>query len=99
MIREVQNVLIFSIGTAEQSLNETQPHVVVKLVEGRKKRLKLLENTLIGRMKDIDQRSAETCAVNTAHLEGFQKKAVDNSKVAETMTKAAATKLLDILKI
>ena len=69
-------MLIFSIGTAEQSLNESQPHVVVKLVEGRKKRLKLLESTLAGRMKDIDQRSPvlpsvmELPAVLTCHTLG-----------------------------
>ncbi len=90
---------MFSINTAEQSLNEAQPHVVAKLVEGRKKRLKLLEHSIGGRMREIDQRSKETCAVNSAHLEGFQKKASDNSKVAELMTKAAVAKLTDMLRV
>ena len=96
--REVQNILAFSLSTAEQSLNETQPHVVTKLVEGRRKRLKLLEFTLSGRMRDIDQRSAETCVVNSTHLEAFHKKAVDNCKTAEGMTKAATDKVFSVLK-
>eukprot|EP01034_Spumella_vulgaris_P022863 gene22863-29040_t len=98
-LKEVQSILIFSINTAEQSLSESQPHVVAKLVEGRKKRLKLLEHTIGGRMREIDQRSSETCAVNSAHLEGFQKKAQENSRVAELMTRAAAAKLADMLRV
>ncbi len=90
---------MFSINAAEQSLNEAQPHVVAKLVEGRRKRLKLLEHSVSGRMREIDQRSKETCAVNSAHLEGFQKKATENSRVAELMTRAAVAKLADMLRV
>jgi hypothetical protein len=44
------------------------------LVESRTKRLKLLEKAAKEKRKDIDQRSAETCAVNSTHLEGFKTK-------------------------
>ena len=74
--KEIQNALSFSLSTAEQSLQESQPHVVTKLVEGRNKRLKILEKSLHERKRDLDQRSAETCAVSSAHLDGFQVKAV-----------------------
>ena len=96
--REIQNILTFSLSTAEQSLNEVQPHVVLKLVQGREKRLKLLESSTNGRRKDLDQRSADTCAVNSAHLDGFQKKAMANNNVAKEMTQAATRKLLAILQ-
>ncbi len=96
--REIQGVLQFSVKTAEQSLSEVQPHVVVKLVEGRQKRLKLIQMAANGRMKDIDQRSAELCAGNSAHLLTFQKKAEENNKIAEQMTKEVTEKLLQIFQ-
>jgi 16S rRNA G527 N7-methylase RsmG len=80
-------------------LSELQPHVVVKLIEGRGKRIKFLEQALRAKMKDIEQRSLETCAVNAAHLEQFQKKATDNEKTAEAMTAAAAQNVLKHLLI
>jgi hypothetical protein len=99
LCREVQSILTFSLSTAEQSLNEVLPHVVVKLVQGREKRLKLLEQTTNGRRRDLDQRSADTCAVNSAHLDGFQKKAATNNAAAQEMTHAATRRLLSILQI
>ena len=72
--------------------------MVLKLVQGREKRLKLLESSTNGRRKDLDQRSADTCAVNSAHLDGFQKKAMANNNVAKEMTQAATRKLLAILQ-
>ena len=90
---------MFSLNTAEQSLAEAQPHTVAKLVEGRNKRIKLIEHSYKGKMKDIEQRSAETCAVNSNHLENFQKKAIDNEKNAEAMTKNATDSLLAALKM
>lgn len=95
----MQSILTFSLSTAEQSLNEVLPHVVVKLVQGREKRLKLLEQTTNGRRRDLDQRSADTCAVNSAHLDGFQKKAASNNAAAKEMTHAAVTRLLGILRV
>ncbi len=71
---------------------------MVKLVQGREKRLKLLESSTNGRRKDLDQRSADTCAVNSAHLDGFQKKAMANNNLAKEMTQAATKKLLAILQ-
>lgn len=96
--REIQSILTFSLSTAEQSLNEVQPHVVVKLVQGREKRLKLLDSSTNSRRKDLDQRSADTCAVNSAHLDGFQKKAAANNNIAKEMTHAATKKLLALLR-
>jgi hypothetical protein len=96
--REVQGILTFSLSTAEQSLNDVLPHVVVKLAQGREKRLKLLEQTTNGRRRDLDQRSADTCAVNSAHLDGFQKKAATNNAMAKEMTHAAVKKLMSILQ-
>lgn len=97
--REVQGILTFALSTAEQSLNDVQPHVVVKLVQGREKRLKLLEQATQGRRRDLDQRSADTCAVNSAHLDGFQKKAATNNVAAKEMTHAATKRLLGLLQL
>lgn len=98
-VREVQNILCFSLNTAEQSLTDTQPHVVVKLIEGRNRRLKSLDFLLSNKMKDIEQRSIETCAVNTTHLEAFSKKALDNSLLADEMTQISFDRLNQILKL
>ncbi len=73
--KDLNNVLSFSLQTAEEVLQEAQPHVVTKLLESRTKRMKSLEKAASERRKEVDQRSAETCAVNTQHLEGFQLKA------------------------
>ncbi|KAJ1432257.1 hypothetical protein B484DRAFT_429964 [Ochromonadaceae sp. CCMP2298] len=97
-IKEVQSILTFSLNTAEQSLSEAQPHVVAKLVQGRLKRLKLLEQSTHGRLRDLDQRSADTCAVNSAHLDAFKQKAATNNAAAKEMTHAATKKLLAILR-
>ena len=58
----------------------------------------MLEQNNQLRKRDLDQRSADTCAVNSAHLDGFQKKAEANNIVAKEMTHAATKKLLGILK-
>ena len=57
--REVQNVLTFSIGAAEQNMLETQQAAVVKLRESRAKRLQQLEDVVRKRLREIDIRSAE----------------------------------------
>ena len=77
------NILLFSLKTAEQSLAEVQPHVVVKLQEGRSRRLQLLETTARENRKDINQRSMETCTFSSTHLADFEVKAATKSKVAE----------------
>jgi electron transfer flavoprotein alpha/beta subunit len=74
-IREAIGILTFSLNTAEQSLSESLPQVVSKLQEGRSKRLRKLEQQAGEHKKQIDQRSAETCVMNSAHLEEFQNKA------------------------
>ena len=73
------------------------PHVVVKLSQGRTKRMKLLEHELRGRLKDVEQRSADTCAVSSQHLEAFQTKAERNSLLAMEMTHAAVEKMKRLL--
>jgi len=85
---DICNVLSFSLNTAEQALHETQPQVVAKLSEGRSKRLKIIEKQSNERKRDIDQRSAETCAVSSNHLEAFKAKAIEASRVAATNTAA-----------
>lgn len=90
-------MLTFALGAAEQALNETAPHTVTKLVEGRNKRIKLIEQMSQGRLKDIAQRSADLCNGNTIQLEGFQAKAIENRKIAADMSKAAAEKLKSLL--
>lgn len=81
--RDVTNVLSFSLKTAEQTLAETMPELTNKLVEGRNKRLKELEKISIERGKDIDQRSAETNAMSSSHLETFRSKAANKLKLAQ----------------
>ena len=49
--------------------------VVAKLSEGRSKRMNFLNKQHKSAVKDIEQRSAETCAMSTTALETFQKKA------------------------
>ena len=72
---EVNNVLTFCLKTVETTLLETQPQVVIRVAEGRGKRLKTLERSNLSRNRDIEQRSTETLALGTAALEGFQIKA------------------------
>lgn len=99
-LKEVQNILTFALNTAEQSLNELQPHVVVKLMEGRTNRIAQVEKLYRGKLKDVEQRSMETCnIVSGVHLEAFQKKATENEKTAEDMTKTATDALMELLVI
>ena len=65
----------FCLETAEQMLQDINPSLIIKVKESRYKRLQLLEREIKERRKDIEQRSLETCTVNTAHLETFQLKA------------------------
>lgn len=95
---DICNVLSFSLNTAEQALTETQPQVVAKLVEGRTKRLKAIEKQSNERKKDIDQRSAETCAVSSSHLEAFKVKAIEASRLASIDTAAAIQDLQTALR-
>ena len=77
------NVLSFSLKTAEQSLSEVNPDLTNRLVEIRNKRLKELEKISLGKARDIDQRSAETNAVSSCHLEGFRSKSLNKLKMAQ----------------
>ncbi len=91
------SILTFSLGTAEQSLSEVLPHVVNKLQEGRQKRLRALELVAKEKKRDIEQRSAETCAVNSTHLEEFHKKATIKYKAAQDDWKSYSDKLKSIV--
>ena len=96
--KELCNILSFSLSTSEQALKETQPQVVEKLVEGRTKRILSLEKLNKERKKDIDQRSAETCAVSSSHLESFTVKAQSKYDMAEELTKHQLNELESIFK-
>ena len=61
--------------------------------------MKLIEQNTKLRLKDLDQRSLETCAVSATHLDGFQIKANKNIKIAQEMTQIATNKLIEILKV
>ena len=73
--KEIQNVLSFCLNTLEQTLLELQPQVVSRMAEGRSKRMNFLTRQHKSTLKDIEQRSAETCAMSTSALESFQIKA------------------------
>ena len=96
--KELCNILSFSLSTSEQALKETQPQAVEKLVEGRTKRILALEKLKKERKKDIDQRSAETCAVSSSHLESFTVKAQGKYDIAEELTKQRLSDICEIFK-
>jgi len=92
-------VLTFALKTAEQSLADIQPQLVTKLTEGRAKRIKGIETSYKGKLKDVEQRSSETNIGNSMQLEQFQQKAMANTKNTEDMTKQAIEKLFALLQI
>ena len=96
--KEVHNIMSFSLNTCEQTLNEIQPHVVTKLVEGRNKRLKLLEASHKQQKKDLDQRSMQSVTVSATHLEGFLVKAEKKHKESSEEAAKALQKLKEIFK-
>ncbi len=78
-------------------MQELQPHVVMKLVEGRNKQLKQCEKQFNSRQKDLEQRSMETCAVSTTALEGFKTKADKKLADAEDDMKKTIVVLNEML--
>jgi hypothetical protein len=97
--RDIQSVLGFCLETAEKALNETQPQIVERLHESRRKRTTLLEREVMLRRKDLDQRSAETCAVSSTHLEAFQEKSAVKHKKATEEAEALFLEIQNILNI
>mmetsp|Transcript_23275 Transcript_23275/g.39445 ORF Transcript_23275/g.39445 Transcript_23275/m.39445 type:complete len:631 (-) Transcript_23275:128-2020(-) len=97
--RDIQCVIGFCLETAEKALNETQPQVVERLHDSRRKRTTLLEREVMVRRKDLDQRSAETCAVSSTHLEAFQEKSVIKHKKAAEETETLFNEIQNILSI
>lgn len=71
----------------EQSLIELNPELCNKIVEAKSKRLKELERQSMDKKKDLDQRSAETNSVSSAHLENFKEKAEIKLKAAQEESK------------
>lgn len=63
-------------------LTDINPQLIIKLKESRNKRMLILDRDMKEKRKDIEQRSIETCAVSTSHLESFQLKAEMKCKVA-----------------
>lgn len=94
---ELLDILTFAVTTTEQTLNEVQPQVVVKLVEGRKKRLKQCDRQFNNRKKDLEQRSVETCLVSSTALDGFKEKAEKNLKLAESEMQKVLAVFNDLL--
>jgi hypothetical protein len=86
-------LLIFSVNTAEHSLNDVLPHVVIKLAESREKRMKHVETLFKSKLKDVEQRSMETCSVSSSQLEMFFQKALENEKHALEMARIAQEKV------
>ena len=76
-LRDVVNVVTFSLKAAEQTLLEDHPDTHAKLVNGRLKRLKLLQDTIAAKQKETNQRALDLCAENATHLEDIQKVAAD----------------------
>jgi hypothetical protein len=97
--RDIQNVVGFCLETAEKSLNEVQPEVVSRLHQSRMKRTSVLEREVMARRKDLDQRSAETCAVSSTHLEAFQTKSAIKHKKAAEDAEALFLEIQNILNI
>jgi hypothetical protein len=97
LLRDVQSVIWFCLETAEQTLTDTHPEIVNKMTESRNKRMLLLEREALDRRKDIEQRSAETCAVNSSHLEAFQSKAELKLKKAEEEVQVVLQTLKNLL--
>jgi hypothetical protein len=96
-LRDLQGVLWFCVETAEQMLTDLNPQLVTKLQESRQKRMLLLEREVKEKRKDIEQRSVETCAVSTTHLESFQLKAELKCKTAAEESQAVLLTLQNIL--
>jgi hypothetical protein len=57
--KEVNSVLSFCLNTVETTLLETNPQVVIRVADGRTRRLQFLEQSRRKRSKDIEQRSQE----------------------------------------
>ena len=96
--KELCNILSFSLSTSEQALKETNPQVVEKLVEGRTKRILALEKINKERKRDIDQRSVETCAVSSSHLESFGIKAQTKYDSVEEQTRNCINDIVESFK-
>ena len=79
-------------------MNELQPQIVLKLQEGRNKRIKFCEKTYQSRRKDLEQRSLETCVVSSTALEGFKTKAEKKLLEAEGEIKKAVEILNSMLQ-
>lgn len=90
-------MLLFCLQTAEQALLETQPHVVNKLTEARQRRMANLERDAAERKRDLEQRSSETCAVSTSHLETFQVKAEKKCQIASEDCQEVVLSLQNLL--
>ena len=92
-------MLGFCLESTEKALKEPQPQIVEKLHESRRKRTTLLEREVLLRRKDLDQRSAETCAVSSTHLEAFQEKSILKHKKSAEETESIFTAIQNILSI
>ena len=75
----------------ERIVSETQPQVVQKFSESRSKKTKQIQNSLVLKSRELNQRSAEIGSMNSAHLQGFQTKAQGNQKIREDESAAVVS--------
>lgn len=73
--------------------------MVLKLQEGRQKRIKQCEKNFQGRLKDLEQRSVATCLVSSTALEGFREKAAKKLAEAEADIKKAVVVMTGMLVV
>lgn len=78
---------------------EDHPDLHSKLVSGRVKRLKVLQDAIALKQKDTDQRSLELCAENSSHLDDFQCKAKERVSVVTAEFCAAVECMRSHLKL
>lgn len=61
--------------------------------------MKQVELLYRSKLKDVEQRSAETCAVSSNQLDVFYTKAVENEKQAVQMAQTAQSKVKEALQL
>ncbi len=96
--KDINSVLSFCLNSVETTLLEIQPQVVIRIADSRTRRLQILEQTYRRRNKDIEQRSAETCALGAQALEGFQTKADLKAQEASEVWNSVLEQLQNTLK-
>ena len=71
--------------------------MVSKLTESRSKKLRHIQNTLIVRSRELDQRSVEIGSMNSMHLKLFETKAQEKLKLQESETSTILKNITSML--